>query len=132
MDDQFSSMLFEAVFGLATLVLAWAAKSARDYFKQRVENEYLEGLFLRLTDAVEVGVRDAAQTLVPLVKEASRDRKISMQEAKGLRTAVRDNVLDQLTKVDRESISKLFDSQSLERMIETRIEATVQRMKERV
>ena len=128
MDDQFSSMLFEAILGLATMVAAWALKSARDYFKQKVENEYVQQLLLRLSDAVETGVREAAQTLVPAVKAAAQDGKITKEEAKSLRDTVKVATLNQLTTVDRAALEDLFDRPSLERKLDSLIEAAVQKV----
>lgn len=128
--EELQGQVLNAVLAVMGAVLSWVAVSARSYFQQKVENEYVEGLLLRLTDAVEVGVRDTAATLVPNVKAIAEDGKISAEEAVSLKESAKNAALDQLTRVDRSNLGDLFDQQQFERKLDKLIEAAVQRLKE--
>jgi hypothetical protein len=124
-----NTLVIEAVIGVVGALLSWAIIQWRQFAKSRVENEYFQGLLFRLTDAVETAVREAAQTTVPAIKRAAQDGRISPDEALLLKKRAREVAVDQLAKLDREGLEKLFDRESLERKLDQLIEAQVQRLK---
>ena len=129
--DEVNSLVIEAVIGVVGSALTWFLWWVRKQIQDKVKNDYLQGLLLRLASAVETSVRETAQTTVPIVKEAASDGKISPEERLRLKQRVREAAVDQLTKLDRERLEELFDRQQLERMLDRQIEAVVQRLKER-
>ena len=130
MEDQITPMITEAVVGLLGIVLTWAVASVRKVIKRKINSDYLQGLSLRLVDVVETAVREAAQTTVPLIKDRASDGKLTGDEARDIKEAVRMAALDQLATVDRESLEQFFDRGGLERKVDSLIEAAVQKMKE--
>jgi len=131
MESPFGTMVSDALLSLLAMVLTWALASARNELKKKVDNEYLQGLLLRLTDVVESSVREAAQVSVPLIREAAKDGKLTSKEAATIKEAVRISALDQLVNVDRAKLEEFFDERALERKLDTLIEAAVQKMKEK-
>lgn len=128
--EELQGQIISGVIALVGTVLSWVLVSARDYIRRKIENDYVESLLLRVADAVEVGVRDAAGTVVPKLKEAAADRKILPAEAANLRSRVRNAAMDQLTMFDRNKLEELFDRPTLERKLNQLIEAALQRIKE--
>jgi len=122
--------ILEAVLTLVGVLLSWAAMSARNWLKQRVQNEYVQQLMLRLSEAVEVGVRQVSQTLLPELRRAAEDGKISAEEAASLRQKAREAVFDQLTNVDQQKLRELFDTDQLNRKLDQLVESVVQKLKE--
>ena len=128
--EELQGQVVSTVISLVGALLAWAAVSARTFFKAKIENEYVSDVLLRFTSAVETSVLDAASTVVPEIKKAASDGKISGMEAEKLKRRVRDAAFDQLTRVDRQKLEELFDRDQLERKLDKLIEASVQRLKE--
>jgi hypothetical protein len=128
--EDVNAQIWQAALSLVGVILSWAALSARNWLKAKVQNEYVQQLLLRLTDAVDVGVRQVAQTLVPALKQAMADGKISEEEAANLRSMARTAAFDQLTSIDRKKLTELFDGEQLNRKLDQLVEAAVQRMKE--
>jgi flagellar motility protein MotE (MotC chaperone) len=122
--------ILEAVLTLVGVLLSWAAMSARNWLKQRVQNEYVQQLMLRLSEAVEVGVRQVSQTLLPELRRAAEDGKITAEEAASLRQKAREAVFDQLTNVDQQKLRELFDTDQLNRKLDQLVESVVQKLKE--
>lgn len=130
--EEAQSQIVEAVLALVGVFVSWAAMSARNWLKAKVQNEYVQQLLLRLADAVEIGVRQVSQTLLPEIRKAAADGKITEEEALQLRLIARSAAFDQLTAVDRDKLKELFDTAQLERKLDQLVEAAVQRMKESV
>jgi hypothetical protein len=130
--EEAQSQIVEAVLALVGVFVSWAAMSARNWLKAKVQNEYVQQLLLRLADAVEIGVRQVSQTLLPEIRKAAADGKITAEEALQLRLMARSAAFDQLTAVDRDKLKELFDTAQLERKLDQLVEAAVQRMKESV
>lgn len=129
MEHELVKSAIELIIGIAFLLISWASMSVKNWLKARIQNEALESAMLRLHSVVDTAVRDIAQTTVPVVKEAAGDGKISKEEAQKLRDTVKEAALDQLTKVEREYLDKMFDPGQLERIVTRLTEATVQKIK---
>lgn len=128
--EDLNSVLVQSLLGLLGTFLTWFLIWLRKVIQEKVSNEYLQGCLERLTQAVETAVREAAQTTVPLIKEAAADGKISPEERIRIKERVREAAIDQLTKVDRQRLNELFDKDQLERKLDRQIEEVVQRLKE--
>lgn len=129
--EELQGQVVNAVVVLVGVLASWVIASARKWLQQRVQNEYVQQLMLRLADGVEVGVRRVSQTVLPAVKAAAADGKLSAEEANNLRALAREAAVDQLTKVDRHELAKFFDQEQLQRKLDQLIEAQIHRMKER-
>jgi hypothetical protein len=129
--EELQGQVVDAVVVLVGVLASWAIASARKWLQERVQNEYVQQLMLRLADGVEVGVRRVSQTVLPAVKAAAADGKLSAEEANNLRALAREATVDQLTKVDRQALTKFFDQDQLQRKLDQLIEAQIHRMKER-
>lgn len=129
--EELQGQVVNAVLALIGVIASWAIVSARKWLQERVQNEYVQQLMLRLADGVEVGVRRVSQTVLPAIKAAAGDGKLSADEAYNLRELAREAAVDQLTKVDRQALEKFFDRDQLQRKLDQLIEAQIHRMKER-
>ena len=129
MEQELLNSAIELVIGIAFLLLSWASMSIKKWIIAKIENEALENAMLRLHSVVETSVRNVAQTMVPVAKEAAANGKISKEEAERLRDTVKEAALDQLTKVEREYLGKMFEPGQLERILTRMTEATVQKIK---
>jgi hypothetical protein len=128
--EELQGQIISAVVALLGAAASWAIVSARQWLQQRVQNEYVQQLMLRLADGVEVGVRQVAQTVLPAVKAAAADGKLTKDEALNLRELAKEAAIDQLTTVDRKKLEQFFDKDQLQRKLDQLIEAQIQRMKE--
>ncbi len=128
--EELQAQVLNAVVALLGVIASWALVSARQWFQQRVQNEYVQQLMLRLADGVEVGVRQVSQRVLPAVKAAAADGKVSPEEARDLRELAREAAVDQLTQLDRQKLEKFFDKDQLQRKLDQLIEAQIHRMKE--
>lgn len=129
MEHELLKSAIELVVGIAFLLISWASMSAKNWLKARIQNEELQSVMLRLHSVVDTAVRGVAQTAVPVIKDAAADGKISQQEANRLRDTVKNAAMDQLTRVEREYLDKMFDPGQLERIVTRLTEATVQKIK---
>lgn len=127
--EELQGQIVSAVVALVGVAASWAIVSARQWLQQRVQNEYVQQLLLRLADGVEVGVRQVAQTVLPAVKAAAQDGKLTKDEANNLRELAKEAAIDQLTLVDRKKLEQFFDKDQLQRKLDQLIEAQIQRMK---
>ena len=127
--EELQGQIVSAVVALVGVAASWAIVSARQWLQQRVQNEYVQQLLLRLADGVEVGVRQVAQTVLPAVKAAAQDGKLTKDEANNLRELAKTAAIDQLTLVDRKKLEQFFDKDQLQRKLDQLIEAQIQRMK---
>jgi hypothetical protein len=128
--EELQAQVLNAVIALLGVIASWALVSARQWFQQRVQNEYVQQLMLRLADGVEVGVRQVSQRVLPAVKAAAADGKLSPEEARDLRELAKEAAVDQLTQLDRQKLEKFFDKDQLQRKLDQLIEAQIHRMKE--
>lgn len=128
--EELQGQIVSVVVALLGAAASWAIVSARKWLQQRVQNEYVQQLMLRLADGVEVGVRQVAQTVLPAVKAAAADGKLTKDEALNLRELAKEAAIDQLTLVDRKKLEQFFDKDQLQRKLDQLIEAQIQRMKE--
>lgn len=128
--EEVNSLVIEAIVGVLGTAATWFLFWLRQEIRKKVQQDYLQGLLLRLSDAVEISVREAAQTTVPAIKEAAADRKISAAERAQLKRRAKDAAIDQLTKLDRDQLDKFFEREQLERKLDRQIEAAVQRLRE--
>lgn len=128
--EELQVQIISGVIALVGTVLSWVLVSVRNYIRRKIDNDYVEGLLFRLSDAVEVGVRDTAATVVPKIRAAAADGKITDKEAADLREFARDAAMDQLTSFDQSQLEELFNRPALDRKLDQLIEAALQKIKE--
>ncbi len=126
---QMISDVTNILIGVLGLLLTWFGTQVKKWIDEYLANERLHRVMSRLESAVETCVRDVAQSLVPAVKEAAADGKISKEEAERLRVLVKEAALDQLTKAEKQLVQEVFDADQLERILQRLTEAAVQRLK---
>lgn len=126
--NELNTTVVEGVISVVGILLIYLGIELRKWIA-KVENEYMQGVLMRLSDAVETSVREAMQTVVPALKESAEDGKLSREEIAQIKKQVRIASIDQLTKIDKRQLEKLFDPLQLERRIDREIEALVQRLK---
>jgi len=111
---------------LLAALTAVTAKFAQ-LIRARVHNEYLQGLLLRLDDAVVTAVKDLQQTTVERIKAASADGKISDEEKQQIRAAALAAVKSHLGANGRAEVAKLLGLQGegMDGLVSAKIEAAV-------
>lgn len=127
--EELQDKVISAVVALIGVLIPWVFAKLRQYIDTRIENETLESLLVRLSEAVEVAVRDVAAKFVPVAKEAAHPGKITDRDANFLREKARQAIFTQLSESDHRKLSELF-GERLDRKLDQQIEAAVLRRKE--
>lgn len=117
------------LLGVLGLLLTWLGAVAKKWIEERLTSDRLLRVMSRLESAVETGVRNASQVLVPEIKKIAEDGRITKEEADKLRAFVKEATLDQLTKAEKQLVTEIFESDQLNRILERLTEAAVQRLK---
>jgi hypothetical protein len=111
---------------LLAVLTAAVAKFAQ-LIRARVQNEYLQGLLIRLDDAVVTAVKDLQQRTVDRIKAASADGKISDDEKQQIRAAALAAVKSHLGANGRAEVAKILGLQGegMDGLVSSKIEAAV-------
>lgn len=88
--------LVPAVGSLLIALLSWVAVYAANLIKAKVANTYLQGVLVRLDDAVYTAVKMVTQTYVDAIKEASADGTLTADEKMAAKQKAIDAVKDYL------------------------------------
>lgn len=120
--------LVQAIYVLAPILLAllsWGSLRLAALIQAHVHNAYAQGALLRLNDAVGTVVGEIAQTEVADLKAKASDGKLTNKEAKELRDTAVAKVRGYLGKNGVTALSRVFDSDMIQKVIESKIEAAV-------
>ena len=113
--------------------LTWAAALLANWLRAKVKNVYLQGLFLRLEDAVLTAVKEANQVMVDALKDASSDGVLTEEEKAAVKAKVIAVVKSHLGVKGLAELAKILglDDGALTALIGSKIEATVYDIKAR-
>lgn len=125
-----SSILYKAIEVLSPLLLAllgWLSVKLAQLINARVEQEYLRGVLVRLTDAVFTVVKELDQTLVTAMKDANRDGKLTDSEKAEIKLRAVATVKAYLGMKGIEAIAKVLglSSAGVDNFISAKVEAAV-------
>jgi len=111
---------------LFALVATWAGIRLQAWLKEKIKNERIEGVFLRLEAIVEAAVKEVAQTFVSTLTEVT---PASLEEARAraldsIRSHLGPRGLEEL-----KAVLGLGDTDAAEKLIVTVLEAKVHDLK---
>lgn len=117
-------------------VLTWASVKLAQFIKAKVDNERLEGILLRLDDAIMTVVRDVEMTVVKEIKAANADGVITAEEKASIKRVAIATLKEYLGLQGLTLLAKVLGFSGLEdervdNFLYSKIEAAVHDMKER-
>jgi hypothetical protein len=125
--------IFKALSPVLLAAVTWVAARLGQLINARVRNEYLRGVFVRLDDAVLGVVREAHQVTVDALKAATVDGKLPPAARESIKQAALNAVKSQLGTRGLAEVARVLGlgTDSVDRMIGTKIEAAVHDLKVR-
>jgi hypothetical protein len=123
--------VFKVLSPVLVAVVTWVAAKLAQLLDARVKNEYLRGVLVRLDDAVVSVVREVNQVTVEAIKSASVDGRLPAGARESIKNAALNAVKSHLGTQGLEDLGRILglDSPAVDRLIGTRIEATVHSLK---
>ena len=108
-------------------VLTAASAKLAQFIRAKVQNEYLQGLLIRLDDAVVTAVKGLEQSVVEQIKAANADGKITNDEKKQIRDAAIAAVKSNLAANGLTELAKILGMQdaAMDGLFSSKIEAAV-------
>jgi hypothetical protein len=124
--------LFELVMPLVALGLTWLSVKAAQLASAKIKTEHVARVLLLVDEAVLVAAREAQQVLVDQLKATSHDGKLTPEQRAQAKQAAMDSARSQLGPRGLADIASTYglDADGVERMLATRIEAAVHRLKQ--
>jgi len=123
--------LFKVLSPVLMAVITWVGAKLAQLLSARVKNEYLRGVLVRLDDAVVSVVREINQVTVEAIKSASVDGRLPAGARDTIKNAALNAIKSHLGAEGLEELGRVLglDGPAVDRMIGTRIEATVHSLK---
>jgi len=123
----------EILLPLLVAGLTWASAKLAAYINAKVKNEYLKGVYVRLDDAVLSAVKEAQQVVVPSIRAANADGKITDAEKEKIKADVLAVVKSHLGLKGLAEIGKVLglNDGTLTAKLSSKIEAAVYDVKAR-
>jgi hypothetical protein len=113
-------------------ILSWLATKLAQLIQARVKNEYLRGVLVRLDDTVLTVVREIQQVSVDTIKAAAPDGKLTPDVKATLKQAAVGAIKQHLGSQGVADVARVLgiDGDGVDRLIGTRVEATVHDLKQ--
>jgi len=123
--------VFKVLSPVLIAVVTWVAANLAKLLEARVKNEYLRGVLVRLDDTVVSVVREVNQVTVEAIKSASIDGRLPAGARDTIKNAAVNAIKAHLGSQGLEDLARVLglDSPAVDRLIGTRIEATVHTLK---
>lgn len=123
--------VFQVLSPVVLAVVTWVAAKLAQLINARVKNEYLRGVLVRLDDAVLSVVREINQVTVEAIKSTSVDGRLPPGARETIKTAALNAVKAHLGVKGVAEVARVLglDGPAVDRLIGTRIEATVNDLK---
>lgn len=123
--------LFKVLSPVLMAVITWVGAKLAQLLSARVKNEYLRGVLVRLDDAVVSVVREVNQVTVEAIKSASVDGRLPAGARETIKNAALNAIKSHLGADGLEELGRVLglDGPAVDRLIGTRIEATVHSLK---
>jgi hypothetical protein len=128
----FAWRLFEMLSPAALAVLSWLAVKAAQLLTEKTKSEHVMRVLLLVDDVVLAAAREVQQVLVDRLKAASPDGNLSAEQSTQAKQAALDSAKAQLGPHGLADIATTLglDGNGVERMLGTRVEAAVHRLKQ--
>jgi hypothetical protein len=126
-------VVFKILSPILMAVVTWAGAKLALLLDARIKNEYLHGVLVRLDHHVVSVVREVNQVTVEAIKNASVDGRIPPGARETIKNAALGAVKAHLGVEGLAELGRVLglDSPAVDRLIGTRIEATVHELKEK-
>lgn len=123
--------IYQVLAPVLMAVVTWVAAKLAQLINARVKNEYLRGVLLRLDDAVASVVREINQVTVASIKSSSADGRLTTSAREVIKNAALQTVKAHLGTKGIAELGRVLglDTLVVDRLIGTRIEATVHDLK---
>lgn len=123
--------IYQVLAPVLMAVVTWVAAKLAQLINARVKNEYLRGVLLRLDDAVASVVREINQVTVASIKSSSADGRLTTSASAVIKNAALQTVKAHLGTKGIAELGRVLglDTSAVDRLIGTRIEATVHDLK---
>ena len=121
----------QIVAPLLLTVLTYAVHAAAKWLKTKTDNEALRGMIDRLDEAVIDAVHSVEQTMVDDIRAATADGVVTKDEADAIKAHAVAAVLDYMGSKGMAQLEKVIDREAIEKMIATKIEAYLHKLKAR-
>ena len=134
MDDNLWAHLAKGVEALSPLLLAalsWLSLRIAALINAKVKNERIQGILLRLDDAVFLAVREVEQVFVSMLKTASEDGVLTAEERRQAKDAALRAARSYLGTRGLAELGKVLGlpEDEVDRVIGGRVEAAVYNMR---
>ena len=125
--SELAIMSLQLVAPLLAGAITWALAKLASHIQASIQNQYLQGVLLRLDHAVVTVVKDLEQTVVDQIKAASVDGKITADERRRIKRAALDLVKSYLGAKGLRVLGDVLglSGGALDDFLGSRIEATV-------
>jgi hypothetical protein len=129
----FAWRLFELLSPIALVGLSWLSMKAAQLLTAKVKSEHMTRVLLLVDDVVLAAAREVQQVLVDKLKVASPGGELTPEQGAQAKHAALDSAKSQLGAQGLADITETFGLEpgAVERMLGTRIEAAVHRLKTR-
>lgn len=119
--------LLEIISPILLLLLTWIGVKTGKLIGAKVQNEYLKGVLVRLSETVFAAVKELQQTVVDAIKVANADGKITDDEKASIKAAAVKTIKSHLgVKGIKELLAVLgLDEDALDSFLGTQVEAAV-------
>lgn len=123
--------IYQVLAPVLMAVVTWVAAKLAQLINARVKNEYLRGVLIRLDDTVASVVREVNQVTVESIKSSSADGRLTASARDVIKNAALQTVKAHLGAKGIAELSQILglDGSAIDRLIGTRIEATVHDLK---
>jgi hypothetical protein len=111
------------------LLISWAGLSIARWLHAHVRNEYFKTALVRLNEVVNTVVTGLYQQVTVGLKAASKDGKLTSEEARAIKTDAVVSVLEQLGKSGLRDLEHVLQKDVVEDFVESKIEAVVHELK---
>ncbi len=130
---QFGVQMYQVLAPVLMAALTLVAARLAQLISARVKNEYLRGVLLRLDDAVMTVVREVNQVTVQSIKASSPDGRLDPGVGDTIKATALQTVKAHLGAKGLVELGRVLglDGKAVDRLIGTRIEATVHDLKAR-
>jgi hypothetical protein len=128
----FAWRLFELLSPAALAGLTWLAVTAAQLFAARTKTEHVARVLFLVDDVVLAAAREVQQVLIERQKATSRSGDLTPEQSARAKQAALDNARSQLGTRGLADITATFglDANAVDRMIATRVEAAVHRLRQ--
>ncbi len=120
-------MALQVLSPVLAAALAWLSAKLAALIRSKTKNEHLQGILIRLQDAIATSVKDLQMTVVDEAKALAKDGKLSAADRKQVRAAAIANVKSHLGPRGMGEVREVLglDGPAAESFLMSKVEAAV-------